>query len=159
MAEPLIQAEVVEWLESIGLGHELVTDLPPDSGYAWAIRTTGQAFSVIVAQRAVDRPHLFLQVGISVAEVHRAVLAGLDGLSRELFVLDLRLALLQQPVGFIIEYPDDDRAVPDSITLGFNMIEDKPQMAGFARRHHQMLTAGHVAVTMFKKVALLDRWP
>jgi hypothetical protein len=152
------QDQIIRWLDEHGVSHE-DAPLEPDSGYRWAIRTVSQPFSTVVAQREVDRPHLFFQVGIGVADEHRAVLDQLDETARGLFLLDLRIALYQQPVGHLIQVDPDDPSTPTVVTIGYNMLEEEPQRAGFFRRLHQMQTAAQLTSTFFKKLAHLGDWP
>ena len=158
MSAPVEQALIAEWLDSMDVEHEAI-DLGTDSGYAWGLRTIAQPFSVVVAQREGDRAHIFLQARIKVSPEHLTVLESIDEHRRALFVTDVHLALFQQPVGFMLGYHEDDSTIPREITFGFNMLEDEPQRSGFFRRHHQVVTAAQLAVTMFKKLALIGTWP
>lgn len=157
MTAPVKQDLIHEWLASMDLDYEPV-DLDTDSGYTWGLRTAAKPFGVVVAQREGDWPHIFLQVSVNVSPQHLDVLESMDERARALFVADLNLALFQQPVGFVLAFNEGDPTIPREMTFGLNMLEDDPQRAGFFRRHHQIVTAAQLAVTMFKKLEILGGW-
>ncbi|MEX2599724.1 MAG: DUF2299 family protein [Dehalococcoidia bacterium] len=158
MGAPLPQATVETWIQEQGLETEPVT-LDAGSGYTWALAVRGQPFTMLVAQKAVEHSHLFLQVRITVSEPHAQALRDLPEQKRLLFAHDLRIGLLQQAVGHGIDYAEEDPTMPTSVLFGYNVLEDSLQRAGFFRRNHQMQSAALLAAQYFQKVALLGDWP
>lgn len=159
MPEPIEQALIEGWLEDAGLGHEPPTEGGTLEGFVWGLRTVGQPFSTVIAQRDVGRPHLFFQVGIRVADNHAQLLESLSEESLGRFMFDLQIALFQQPLGFNLTMAGENSMVPTGIILGYNMLEDQPHRAGFMRRLHQMQSGAQLTSTFFKKLAHLGDWP
>ena len=166
MSEKITRDEVEQWIEDAGLAYEpalLEEASEYTSEYEWALIERGRTYALVIAHRRKEYNSLFLQIRLSLAEAHTDSLRALDDDTRKLFIYDLRLALLGQPVGFSFEFEegegDDDTKVLAHVNLGYNLFEEPIRRAGFLRRTHQMQTAAHTVSTMFQKLKHMGEWP
>lgn len=157
----MIQRSIVEgWLREVGVEvlSDEVEEAPED--LAWALQFRGGAFSTLVAHRAVEETDLHFQVRISVSDQHRQALHALSADDRDRFLFDLRIALLQQQVGYRLEYEDPERPKTLSAMM-FALVAYEPELtkAGFLRRNHRLQNVAQLAVQMIQKLAQFERWP
>lgn len=151
----LADREIVEqWLTDSEIGF---TSEDPGPGFTWALLTEGSPFRITIARRDVEHPHIQLQARIAISPEHRSVLEQVDDDARDAFVFDLRIALLQKPIGQSMEIDEDGRLV--GVVLGYSLLEEHPSRAGFFRRHHQIQSGGLLVSQFFQKLTRFRRWP
>ena len=157
MAEAVEQPTVEQWLDDVEIGHKPF-DLEGEDGYRWAILAESRPFNMVIAQREAGFPCLTMQVSLSVAENHRETLRALDADTRDRFLFDLRITLLQKPVGHNLVYGTDEPEIPVQVLFVYNLFEVPPERSGFMRRHHQLQQAAQLAGQMFQKLERFNEW-
>lgn len=158
----MIESETVqEWLDRVGVERQTVTEhvAVEEIEVDWAIAfQTAGGYTTVVAHPPVDFTRLLMQVELSVSDDHQSVLAELTENTRDRFYHDLRITLLQQPVGHYLDFADEQPRVLKSLIFQLNLFEDPVQMAGFFRRHHQLQSAAKLGAQMVKKLARFEEW-
>jgi hypothetical protein len=97
-------------------------------------------------------------VSIAVSEEHRELLKTIDADTRDRFLYDMRLRFLNMPVGYRIEFPDDEPEAPTRLTFVYNILDEEPQKSGFFRRSHRLQSAALLGTTMLQKLARFGEW-
>ena len=151
------RSEIARWLEQAGVSFEEV-ELQADTPADWAIITEAKPYQVFVAEPSKFDTGLRMELQLGVSDEHRESLAKLAKDDLDRFLFDLRLALLERPVGFNIVRPSEE-ALPAAVRFAINVLEDPLTKAGFFRRHHQLQTAAMFAATMFQKMHRFHSWP
>jgi hypothetical protein len=150
------QALVTKWLDQEAIDFAPAVELREPEKFAWAILMSPKGlFSSTVAARAVEWSDLSIELNLGIAESHREALSALPPKIRERFLFDLRIALLERPIGHVIELPESPPLVPLRVTIGCRIFEEPITRAGFFRRHHQVQSAALIAATMIQKIATL----
>lgn len=155
------RSTVERWLEEAGVDvTETVDSDEAEEGFRWHVVFKGGAFSTVVACRDVDWPQLQFQVTINVSPEHRDVIASLDADTRDRFMFDLRIALLQQQVMYRIESPAEGshKGIPERFMFALTAHEDSLGKAGFLRRNHRLQNVALLAAQMVQKLARFKAW-
>lgn len=154
----MIERETVEtWLAQEGLEHE-ETEIEEPPGYRWALAFQGQVYQTVVVHPDVDWNHLMMQVSVNISDNHRSTLRELDPDTRDRFMYDLRIALLEKPVGYQLVLDDGEPEILEEMVFGYNLYEDPLQKAGFLRRNHQLQTTALLGVQMIRKLDRFKEW-
>jgi hypothetical protein len=156
----MIERALIEgWLADAGLeAQEVELDEEVVDDFAWALMFKGVAFKIVVAHRAVEWNALMMEVSLNVADDHIELLRGLDPDVRDRFMHDLRILLLQQPVGYQLRFLDDEPEILSAFTVGLTAMEEPLQRSGFFRRNHQLQSASLLAVQVIRKLARFGTW-
>lgn len=155
---PMIPHEVVtQWLEEEGV--EAVDAEIPEEDVLWAItfRVSGR-FQTLVAHRNVEPTDISMQTSLDVAPNHQEALKAASADDRDSFMYDLRVALLQSPVGYTLEFSDDEPEIWTKVWFGLRLFEENVTKAGFFRRHHQLQSAAALAAVMIQKFERFGTW-
>lgn len=153
--------KVERWLQETGVDvTEAADSAEADEGFRWHVVFKGGAFSTVVACRDVDWVQLQFQVTINVSEDHRDLIASLDPDTRDRFMFDLRIALLQQQVMYRIDSPAEGshKGIPERLTFALTAYEESLTKAGFLRRNHRLQNVALLTVQMVQKLARFKDW-
>lgn len=153
------KATVEEWLEIAGFEYgDAVVEAPAADDFRWALNFAGGNYLTFAAQRDVEPNWVVMQVSVTIADSHLAILRKLSEDVRDRFIFDLRIALLDQPVGQQLRFHDEDPEILAEITIGLHVLEDPLQMSGFFRRNHQLQSAAMLGAQMMRKLARFEDW-
>jgi hypothetical protein len=148
------------WIVGFGLESQPWTH---GEEYEWGFLVTGQAFSILVAQRRADFNYLAIQATVAVSAEHQAAVRELDEESRATFLFDLRLALHNQSCGHAIELDgageENQPGLPVQVTVGTNLIEERIGRADIFKANHAIQTGASIVALMFQRLAHRRRWP
>lgn len=162
--EMIEKAEIQRWLDDARLTHR-DAEIPKNSDDVqtqWALVAETKPFPILVAQQGEGYSRIVMQATVTVAALHVEALEALDPDDRDRFLHDLRIHLLNMPVGYQLGFKREDESasgVLADLVFGYNLFEDPPTRAGFFRRVHQIQTAALLGSELLKKMKRFGRWP
>lgn len=155
---PLSRTTVADWLEGLGVPYVSSVELT-DLDYEWALRIGEEdGPQVLAVQQGKEFNNVRLQTSINVSTQHREVLRSVGEDVRDAFYHDLRITLLQQPIGSSLSFLEDEPGILADFTIGINLLDDQVTRSVFFRRHHQVRSATTLAVVMIQKIVRFETW-
>lgn len=154
------QDTVVGWLEQQRITEYDTDPGPLEEGFLWAVTFRPEnRYRVVIGQRHVQWNDLAMQISVTISDDHREGLEALDQDTREMLWYDLRIALLQKPVGYSLDFSgDEENELLAGVNVGYRLLEDNLTKAGFFRRHHQLQSASTLAIQLLKKAIRFGEW-
>lgn len=128
-----------------------------EAHWALVFRVPGR-YQTLVVHRKVEYTNIAMQTSINVSPDHQEALRKADEDRRDRFIYDLRIKLLETPVGHSLEFSEDEPKICTRAWFGLQLFEENVTRAGFFRRHHQIQSAATLTAVMLQKFERFPEW-